>query len=982
MAIREMQALRVRERSRAVDYAGARVIMVPWHRLALGSILLLAVVLNSWDLSRLGYGNSYYAAAVRSMMQSWHNFFFNSFDPGGFVTIDKPPLGFWFQVVSAKLFGFNGISLLLPSLVAGILSVWLLYVLVGRVFGRGAGLLSALVMAVTPVAIATNRSNIIDSILVLFLILAAWALSVAAARGSLRWLLLCAMLVGLAFNVKMLEAYLAVPAFAVVYLLGASTAWWKRIIHMLIAAVVMLVVSLSWALAVDLTPASQRPWVDSTSTNSEIDLATGYNGLQRLTGQGGPGGGGPGGGGAGGGGAPGRAGGRQPAGGATGSSSKTGTPQSLSTIGGNTAGTTNQSSVPARPAAGSQPATGTQLGAGAQLAPGMQTASGSQPGAGAQPAAGSQPALGSQTASGSLPAAGSQAATGAQLGAGMQPATGSQTAPGSQTGVATQFSAGSQPGTGIAGSGAPVTGATGSSTSGSGFPGNANGNGGGPGGNAGGPGGNGGGPGGGGGGPGGGGPGGGGMFGTGNPGWFRLFGQDLGGQASWLLPLAAIGFLVVVASRRFRPTLDREQQTALLWGIWLLTTAVFFSVAGFFHQYYLVTMAAPIAALSGIGVSVLWQQYCARRWLGLLLPIALPITAAVQVSLLQPYPSWSSWLEPLIYGMTGIGTVMLILARLLRLHFAGALAPAALGIALASVLVAPAAWAANTATSGGGGGTPSAGPSASQGGPGGGGSGSFGGNIERGESSAASQAEHAQPLERGQAPTSGQMSKDGPAPTSGQAPRSGRTSTGLGPSESSPGSGGGSGNAGGAGGDNLLQYLLKHQGKTKFLVAVGDSNSAASYIIQTGKPVMSMGGFTGSDPILTLDRLKTLIKTNAVRFFQGVGGRGSGGDVSSWVQSTCKAVTVGANGTATVTSPSANSSATKTGSSGSGGQAGSAVPGGSRSTLVTDSSSTHTTLGTSSNGQGFAGGPQGGGGGFGGMGGNNQQLYDCAGAVK
>ena len=277
------------------EHTGAHVqrIALPWSRLALGLIVVLSAFLNFFQLSREGYANSFYAAAVKSMSMSWHNFFFAAFDPGAFVTIDKPPLGFWFQVASVKLFGFSGVSILLPEALAGMLSVVLLYHLVTRVFGKAAGLLAALFMAITPVAIADNRNNTIDSILVLFMLLGAWAISHAVEErqpGASRWagfcwLLLCAVFVGLGFNIKMLEAFLVVPAFGLVYLLGAQARWRTRVVHLFFAAILLLSVSLSWAVAVDLTPASQRPWVDSTTTNSEVDLAIGYNGLQRLLGR-------------------------------------------------------------------------------------------------------------------------------------------------------------------------------------------------------------------------------------------------------------------------------------------------------------------------------------------------------------------------------------------------------------------------------------------------------------------------------------------------------------------------------------------------------------------------------------------------------------------------------------------------------------------------------------------------------------------------
>ncbi|HKB47081.1 MAG TPA: glycosyltransferase family 39 protein, partial [Ktedonobacterales bacterium] len=161
----------------------------------------------------------------------------------------------------------------------------MLYLIVRRIFGAPAGLLAALFLALTPISVVTNRNNTIDSLLVLTVLLAAYAVSRAAERGSLKWLLLCALLVGLGFNIKMLEAYLVVPAFAVVYLVGAPLRWLRRLWHLAVAGVVMLVISLSWVVAVDLTSASMRPYVGSSGTNSELKLALGYNGVQRLLGR-------------------------------------------------------------------------------------------------------------------------------------------------------------------------------------------------------------------------------------------------------------------------------------------------------------------------------------------------------------------------------------------------------------------------------------------------------------------------------------------------------------------------------------------------------------------------------------------------------------------------------------------------------------------------------------------------------------------------
>jgi 4-amino-4-deoxy-L-arabinose transferase-like glycosyltransferase len=268
--------------SRTPTVVNRSVIVRPWHRVALIGILLLAVFLHFYRLAQEGYANLYYAAAVESMLGSWHNFFFNAFDPAGFVTVDKPPLGLWVQTASAAVFGFNGISLLLPQALAGVLSVLVLYHLVKRVFGPPAGLIAALVLAVTPIFVAANRNNTQDSLLVFCLLLAAWAVIRAAETGRLRWLLVCAVLVGLGFNIKMLQAFLVVPAFYLVYVLGAPVRWWKRPIHLALATVVLLVVSFAWVVAVDLTPAEERPFIGSSSNNTVTELIFGHNGLSRL----------------------------------------------------------------------------------------------------------------------------------------------------------------------------------------------------------------------------------------------------------------------------------------------------------------------------------------------------------------------------------------------------------------------------------------------------------------------------------------------------------------------------------------------------------------------------------------------------------------------------------------------------------------------------------------------------------------------------
>lgn len=251
---------------------------------AIAGVLALATFLDFWRLSANGYGNLYYAAAVLSMTQNWHNFFFVSYDPGGFISVDKPPLGFWVMVASVKLLGYSGFSLLAPEALAGVGSVAVLWRIVRRSFGPAAGVLAALALAVTPVNVVVNRDNILEPLLTLTLLLAAWATLAATQRGSLRWLMLGAVLVGLAFNIKAMEAYLIVPALAALYLLAAPLQWRTRLAQVALAGAVMLAISFVWITAVDLTPATQRPYVGSSATNSELDLTLGYNGILRVFG--------------------------------------------------------------------------------------------------------------------------------------------------------------------------------------------------------------------------------------------------------------------------------------------------------------------------------------------------------------------------------------------------------------------------------------------------------------------------------------------------------------------------------------------------------------------------------------------------------------------------------------------------------------------------------------------------------------------------
>jgi 4-amino-4-deoxy-L-arabinose transferase-like glycosyltransferase len=272
------------------DSQGARLERSRLAHLALIPILALSAVLNTHRLGQNGYANTFYSAGVKSMLQSWHNFLFVSFDQGGLVTIDKPPLAVWVQAASARLFGFSPLSLLLPEAIVSVVSVAVLYWILSRRLGIAAALAGALALAVFPSFVAVSRDNGVDPLLILLMILACGAALRAIEDGRWRWLIACAVLVGLAFNTKTLAAYLVVPPIALAYLLCAPGAWYRRIGMLAAAAVVLGVVSFAWIAAVELTPASQRPYVGSSTNNTELGLTFEYNGFGRVEGEaGGPG---------------------------------------------------------------------------------------------------------------------------------------------------------------------------------------------------------------------------------------------------------------------------------------------------------------------------------------------------------------------------------------------------------------------------------------------------------------------------------------------------------------------------------------------------------------------------------------------------------------------------------------------------------------------------------------------------------------------
>jgi 4-amino-4-deoxy-L-arabinose transferase-like glycosyltransferase len=267
-----------------------------WVRPALLALLAGTAVLYLWNLSASGWGNSFYAAAAQAGAQSWKAWLFGSLDAGNAITVDKPPAAMWLMGLSARIFGVNSWSILAPQALMGVASVWLLYATVKRWFGPMAGLLAGAALALTPVAVLMFRFDNPDALLVLLMTAGAYTTVRAVEKASWRWLAFTGVLLGFGFLTKMMQAFLVLPAFALVYLVAAPAGLGKRIRDLLIAGAA-LVVSAGWFVAlVSLWPASSRPYIAGSTNNTLWELALGYNGLGRILGGSGNRGGGGGGG--------------------------------------------------------------------------------------------------------------------------------------------------------------------------------------------------------------------------------------------------------------------------------------------------------------------------------------------------------------------------------------------------------------------------------------------------------------------------------------------------------------------------------------------------------------------------------------------------------------------------------------------------------------------------------------------------------------
>ncbi len=247
--------------------------------------MALTALLYLWDLTRNGWANDFYAAAVQAGTKSWKAFFFGSFDSSNFITVDKTPASLWVMELSGRVFGFNQWSMLVPQALEGVASVALLYAAVRRWFGPAAGLVAGLVLALTPVAALMFRFNNPDALLVLLMTAAAYALVRAVENGRTRWLVFCGVLLGFAFLAKMLQAFLVVPGFAIAYLwAGAPRSLLRRAWQTVVMGAGIIAGAGWWVLIAELTPAADRPYFGGSTNNNILQLAIGYNGLGRITG--------------------------------------------------------------------------------------------------------------------------------------------------------------------------------------------------------------------------------------------------------------------------------------------------------------------------------------------------------------------------------------------------------------------------------------------------------------------------------------------------------------------------------------------------------------------------------------------------------------------------------------------------------------------------------------------------------------------------
>jgi 4-amino-4-deoxy-L-arabinose transferase-like glycosyltransferase len=247
-------------------------------------LVLITVAAAALRLVAIGQVETdpFYDAAVRSMGLSWHNFFFGAYEPGASVSIDKPPVDLWLQVATVKLLGFNTTTLKLPEATSGIVAVPLLFVAVRRMWSTTAGLAAAAALAVLPVDVITSRSDTMDGVMMLLIVLALVFVVRACETGRTRWLLAGAAVLGIAFDVKILESLVALPALGLLALLGFPGSPRARSLKLAAAAAVYVVVALAWLGATLIAPANDRPWAIGSTDGSAWNAVFVFNGTERL----------------------------------------------------------------------------------------------------------------------------------------------------------------------------------------------------------------------------------------------------------------------------------------------------------------------------------------------------------------------------------------------------------------------------------------------------------------------------------------------------------------------------------------------------------------------------------------------------------------------------------------------------------------------------------------------------------------------------
>jgi 4-amino-4-deoxy-L-arabinose transferase-like glycosyltransferase len=260
------------------------VVSVSAEALAIPGLAALSAVLYFVNLTVSGYANTYYSMAAQAASQSWSALFFGALDGQGFITLDKPPLATALMGLSVKVFGLSSWSILGPQALLGVATVVVLYLAVRRSFGPTAALLAGAIMAVTPVAVLIFRYDNPDALLTFLLVSAAWALGRGLENGRLRWALLAATLVGAGFLTKYLQAWLVLPAFALVWLVCAPVSFRRRVAGLLMSGVSVALASGWWVAIVELLPAGSRPYIGGSETNSALELLLGYDGLGRIFG--------------------------------------------------------------------------------------------------------------------------------------------------------------------------------------------------------------------------------------------------------------------------------------------------------------------------------------------------------------------------------------------------------------------------------------------------------------------------------------------------------------------------------------------------------------------------------------------------------------------------------------------------------------------------------------------------------------------------